>query len=176
MRSRPATVPYILTLQAWICVVITSLTAGCGYSRHGLYLENITTVAVDGFGNKSFYQGVELGLTEAIIKEIELRTPYKVTARSSAETVVTGEITQIQQGPLSRRRAGGMVQDVEYQIFVNFEWKDIRSGEVLRQRLGMMVSAGFMPAIQTGETLTHGQNRAVQRVAERVVSVMKGSL
>lgn len=160
-----------------VVAAITAMTvAGCGYTREGLYFENIGTVAVDGFGNKSFYQGVEFALTEAIIKQIEISTPYKVTARSSADSVVTGEITQVKQSLRSRRPDGGLVQDVEYQIVVNFEWKDLRNGEVIRQRLGLMVSAGFVPAREVGESLKRGQNRVVQRAAERVVSIMKGDM
>ncbi len=163
-------------VQAAAVVLCVVTTTGCGYSREGLYFKDIRSIAVEGFGNKTFYQGVEFALTEAVIKEIELRTPYKVTARTIADSILTGEITRIDQRPRSRREQGGMVQDVEYQIVVNFEWKDVRSGEVLRQRLGLMVSSGFIPAMQVGETLTRGQNRTVQRAAERIVGVMKGDM
>jgi len=169
--SRPA-----LTLIVAASVSAALTAAGCGYSREGLYPANVSTVAVDGFTNHCFYQGVEIALTEALIKEIELRTPYKVTARSRADSVITGEILQIRQEPRSRRRTGGLVQDVEYRIVVSFEWKDIRSGKIIRQRVGMMVSAGFLPANEVGETLIRGQNQAVQRVSGRIVSIMKADM
>ena len=130
------------------------------------------TVAVPIFENQAYYRGVELGLTEALKKQIEWRTPYKVVVQQRCDTVLSGQIDRITQGTLSRRRDGGLPQDMEYRIIVSFEWKDLRSGKILRQRVGMEVVAPYVPAHPVGETLAVGQYRAVQRVAERIVSVM----
>ena len=153
------------------------VTGGCGYRHKPIFPEDVGTVAVEAFENQAYYnRGVEFFLTEAVKKEIEWRTPYKVTRAEGADTVLTGEIVQISQTTLSRRRGGGLPQDVEYRVIVNFEWKDMRSGDVLRQRRGMEVVAPYGPARQIGETQTLGQHRAVQRVAERVVSVMMADM
>lgn len=149
---------------------------GCGYDHEPLYPEDVSTVAVNIFGNRSFYRGAEFSLTEAIVKQIEWRTPYKVVDRSRADTIISGKITEITQRSLSRRRQGGLPQDVEYRMVVDFQWKDLRSGQVLRKRDGMEIVAPFAPAVQVGEQLSMGQDRAVQRVAETVVSVMKADL
>jgi hypothetical protein len=141
-----------------------------------MFPEDVGSVAVINFANRDYYKGVEFSLTEAVKKEIEWRTPYKVTSRSKADTILTGEIVRINQRPISRRRQGGLPQDLEYQIVVNFEWKNLRSGKILRKRVGMEVVAPYQPARPIGEPLTLGQDRAVQRVADRVVSVMKSDL
>ena len=56
------------------------------------------TVSVPIFDNQSFYQDVEFDLTEALVKEIELRTPYKVTGADRADTILQGEIVSVTSG------------------------------------------------------------------------------
>ncbi len=165
--------------RAVLCGALVGLfavLAACGYRHQAVYPEQVSTVAVINFGNRAYYQGVEFSLTEAVKKEIEWRTPYKITGRDRADTILTGEIIAIRQNVLSRRREGGLPQDLEYRIIVNFEWKDQRSGDVLRKRVGMEVVAPFQPARPVGQPLTLGEDRAVQFVAERVVAVMKADL
>jgi hypothetical protein len=73
-----------------------------GYHAEELFPEQYQTVAVDIFDNRTFFQGVEFDLTEALVKEIELRTPYKVVANDRADTVITGTIHTVRQLSLSR--------------------------------------------------------------------------
>ena len=91
--------------------------SGCGYTQQELFNTEYQTVAVPIFQNKTFYRGVELELTEALIKEIELRTPYKVTATNTAQTILEGQIVAISQSPLSSTQEGGMVQETELQLW-----------------------------------------------------------
>ena len=149
---------------------------GCGYRHQAIFPDDVATVAVPIFTNRSFYQGVQFDLTEAIKKQIEWRTPYKVVNRARADTILTGQIVRITQSVLSRRRQGGLPQDVEYQMMVNFEWKDLRTGRILRQQSGRLIAAAYGPARQIGESQALGRQRMVVRVAEKVVSAMKAEL
>src|SRR4051794_10112312 len=49
-----------------------------GYQWKSLYREDIRTVAVPIFSNRSFRRGVEFQLTKAIVNQLEAQTPYKV--------------------------------------------------------------------------------------------------
>lgn len=158
-----------------VVVLCVALTA-CGYRHRPIFLEDVGTVAVINFANRTYYKDVEFSLTEAIKKEIEWRTPYKVTERAKADTILTGEIVRIEQRMLSRRPQGGLPQDLEYQIVVTFQWKDLRNGKALRNRQGMQVVAPYQPARPISEPQAMGQDRTVQRVADRIVSVMKSDL
>ena len=147
--------------------------SGCGYGQHTNYPDSVRTVAVPIFTNRTFYQGLERDVTEALIKEIEFRTPYKVTSKDRADTILQGSIERVTQPVLSVGREGGMAQELEMRLLVNFEWKDLRSGEILRQRRGSEVVGRYMPARRIGEPLSVAQHDAAAKLADRVLSVMQ---
>lgn len=153
------------------CICLAALTA-CGYGHQQLYPDDVGTVHVPIFENRSFYQGVERELTEALINEIELRTPYKVVSRQQADTVLDGTITSVDQGRLSRGRKGGLPQELETRIRVNFEWRNVRTERTLRERRGFTAVGRYIPARPVGEPYQIAQHEAVQRLARDIVAVM----
>ena len=76
-----------------VMVLALGALSGCGYSTKSLYNKNYHTVAVPIFENKTFRREWEFRLTEAIAKNIEYRTPYKVAKQDKADTVLTGEVS-----------------------------------------------------------------------------------
>jgi hypothetical protein len=158
--------------MAWL-VASGALAGGCGYGHRELYPQAIQTVEVDIFQNHSFYRGVEFELTEAVIKEIELRTPYKVIRAGTADTVLRGSIVRVDQRLLSRRRVGGVPQELEMLLVVDFEWQDLRTGQTLRERPGLQAVGRYVPSRPVGEPLLNAQHQAVTRMADMVVSSMR---
>ena len=160
-------------LVAWHWVLAGGLAiSGCGYSHQELFPTDVRTVSVPIFDNQSFYQDVEFDLTEALVKEIELRTPYKVTGADRADTILQGEIVSVRQARLSRQEIGNVPQEMEYRITTNFEWKDLRTGKMLRQRQGFQSVGRSIPTGPIFEPLTIGQHEAIQQVAQQIVSIM----
>ena len=147
------------------------LVTGCGYSHKDLFPENVQTVTVSIFENKTGRKGAQFDLSEALVKQIELETPYKVT--KSGDTVLEGVITGIRQPKLSRTSTGGLVQEVEVRITVNFQWKDQRTGQVLRQRKGFTAVGRHVPTMPVSESFQTGQHAAVQRMADKIVATMR---
>jgi len=162
-------------------MVMASLfaTTGCGYANKDLYPQGIRSVAVPIFENRSFYQGAEFDVTEALTKEIEKRTPYKVVQPSGADTVLQGTIVSIEQSVNSRRHEGGLPEEMEVRITVNFEWKNLRTGEVIRGRKGFDRVGRYIPTRSPvedramSETYSIAQHQAAQALAEEIVSVMR---
>ena len=157
---------------AWVGLISMLFMSGCGYSHTVMFPPHVRTVAVPIFDNQSFYQGLEFDLTEALIKEIELQTPYKVTSASRADTILQGQIVAVRQTRLSRRNTGGVPQELEMRITANFEWKDLHTGHMLRRRDGFQAVGRYIPAQPVAESLQVGQHEAVQRLVRQIVSVM----
>ncbi len=145
--------------------------AGCGYSTNGsdpatgsryqwrsLYREDVRTVAVPIFTNKSFRRGVEFALTKAVINDIEAKTPYKVVPKERADTILTGEIVEIELRNLSRDSQLAIPQEQLYVVTVDFIWKDLRSGRVLTERKNFQQTNTFYPTLGEGEFLGSQQN------------------
>lgn len=162
--------------RVWRGWVLTSLCAAvlgaCGYTHEQLFRTDVRTVAVPILENRSYYQGIELDLTEALIKEIELRTPYKVTSSSEADTILQGVIVSVQQTRLSREKSGGVPQELEMRITVDYEWKNLHTGQVLRSREGFAGVGRYAPTRPISEPLEIGQHATVQRLATAMVSTM----
>ncbi len=148
---------------------------GCGYT-HGsaeLYSDAYHTVAVPIFENRTFTRGVQFQLNEALIKEIQTRTPYAIRAPAGAETVLQGTVTAVDRAALSRRREGGLPQEMEIAIRVDFQWKDLRTGEVLRGRRGFESVGTYLPASPMGEPESIAIQTAVDRLAQDIVGTLQ---
>jgi hypothetical protein len=161
---------------AWALLLVVLFLHGCGYASKPVFPTDVRTVAVPIFENKSFYRGVEFDLTEALIKQIELQTPYKVTGRERADTILQGTIVAVDQAVLSRTSTGGLPQEMEMRIVVDFEWKNGRTGQLLRQRKGFAAVGRYVPTRmgdRVGETYSTAQHRAVQQLADQVVMAMR---
>lgn len=157
----------------FIACLFMFLISGCGYSHQPLYDETYQSVSVPIFENRTFYRGVEFDLTEAIKKEIELRTPYKVVNGESGQTLLRGTIVSIRQNRLSREREAGVAQELEMSIVVDFEWQDQRTGETLVERRGLVAASSRVPAQPVAESQSLGEHQAVQRMADTVLAAMR---
>ena len=147
--------------------------AGCGYSSETTYPAEYRSVAVPIFENDTFYRGLEFKITEAVIKEINLRTPYRVLPEESADTVLEGRITAVQEGTLSRSREGGVPQEVETRVVMDLVWTNVRSGEIVRERRGLAVVGRYMPTQPVGEVSEVGEREAATRAARAVAAMMR---
>ena len=79
-------------VAASVCVLQVALLSGCaGYQigNRPLYRPDIRTVHVPVVQSESYRRYLGERLTEAIVKEIELRTPYKVVDEASADSVLS---------------------------------------------------------------------------------------
>lgn len=171
----------ILFLLLPLALTLLLAPLGCGpggtiagYSAGGTFPEDVRTVAVPIFENRSFYRGLEFRLTEALTKEIEHRTPYKVTEESGADTILTGTILAVDERLLSRDFDTGVAQEVQLVVTVGLEWKDLRSGEIIRKRSRLRASGEFIPRRGLTEPQEVARHEVVGDLSRRIVSVMRG--
>ena len=88
--------------------------AGCaGYQigNQTLYPSHIRTVYVPMFESTSFRRNMGEQLTEAVQKEIELKTPYKVVHAPGADSVLSGRIARENKRVVIRSRSGDARED-----------------------------------------------------------------
>ena len=96
----------LLWIATSLCLLIPN---GCGYNTAGdapqsswyqwksLYRQDVSSVAVPIFKNRSFDRGVEFALSKAIVNQIEMRTPYKVIPQERADSCWTARSLPSQQ-------------------------------------------------------------------------------
>ncbi len=163
-RMRPANMAIVVC-----CGVL--LTAGCGYQTSGLYREGIRTVYVDMFQSKEFRRGIEMRLTEAVRKQIDLKTPYRNAPRNRADTVLSGEVVEFRQATLGRDFVTYLPREVGGQLIVGFRWKDRRTGKILAENPHLVQQVEYIPPV--GETEFRGLAEAVEDMAERIVDQLE---
>ena len=176
--------PHILAL-----VIVATLGAGgCGYNQaesgaaegggglggyqwKSLYRDDVRSVAVPIFSNRSFRRGVELQLSKAIVNQLEAHSPYKSMPRERADTLLEGEITDVFIRTQSLSGQNAVPQEQLYIIRVNFTWRDLRTGKVLVERRRFEQSASFYPTLGEGQFV--GSQENVERLALAIVQELQ---
>lgn len=198
--------------RAWCCLTVLAalLLAGCesgghftllGYSTRPNYDGDIRTVYVPIFQNVTFRKGLEFQLTQAVVREMEAKTPYKVVScRENADTELIGKIVNHRKMVINFNQVGE-IRDAETGITVELVWRDLRpghTGDLLSKewkredpnkeskedellRLGKPVpppppvlvapTNHFIPEL--GGSLASANKQLVDRIAVQIVSMME---
>jgi hypothetical protein len=102
-----------------------------GYTTRPNYDTRIHTVRVPIFKNRTFIRGVEFDLTQAVIRDIEQKTPFKVVGPGcDADTELTGTVVIFTKGLLNVNQLNE-VREAETTLSVEVVWRDLRTGEYL---------------------------------------------
>ena len=88
--------PKSVSAMALLMVVPFIGTGGCGYTTARPFRTDIQTIHVDMFHSKEFRRELEFRLTEALVKRLEMDTPYRIAPRRTADMLLTGEILAVE--------------------------------------------------------------------------------
>ncbi len=158
--------------------IVLLLSLGCGYTAdraETFRTENsnndrIRTVAVDIFESKEFRRGLELQLAEALSKRIEQETPFKLAKKQQADTLITGVIREVRQSTIGRDFRTVRPRETTCTVVLSFQWKDLRTGEVLLDRPSYVQTVDYVPPL--GEDFYHASQRVMDRLSERMIEEM----
>ncbi len=166
-----------LALMTLVCSVL----AGCsgdptlGYSAASTYATDVTTIAVPVFENDTYDYGAETLLTEAIIKEIQQTTPWRVVNQGSADTTLDGLISRSDIRRTAAKRGVGYAQEQAVEIAVDFEWKDNRTGQPLVSRRNFAAAEIFAASLPVGERVEVGRHATIQQLARDIVNELRSN-
>ena len=160
-----------------VCISCTSCETDptVGYSSSSLYPKQYQSIAIPIFQNSTMTRDVEFMLTDAIIKEIQVRSPYRVVDKHVAETILTGTITSMKLSTLSRSQTTGLDNEVLFKVVIDFEWYDQVNGNRIVGRKNFASSAVFIPSRPSSEPLEIGQFAVVQQLASDIIDQLQAS-
>lgn len=154
---------------------------GCASYQFGaaaLYPPGIRTVHVPIVRNETFRHELGVQLTEAIVQEIERRTPYKVVSNPRADSVL--QCTLVAQSKVVlTETATDDPRALDSAISVVVNW-NTRDGRRLMQNslasleidpTGFSQSARFVP--EAGQSIDTANREAIDDLARRIVSQME---
>jgi hypothetical protein len=166
-------------LRGWLLLPL--LLCGCaGYQigNQSLYPLEIRTVYVPMFQSNSFRRNLGERLTEAVVKEIEKKTPYKVVGDPNADSVLTGRIASETKRVLVPDLTGD-AREVQVGVKVEVSWCD-RKGRALRdvkavplpEEIADVTGTGNVVP-EVGQSIATAQQEAICRTAEQIVGLME---
>jgi len=169
------------TVGAAALVVAASLALlpGCasdpaeGWSNRSSHPEQYRTVAVPIFENRTYERDISRNLTDAVIKEIQSSTPYRVTSQAKADTVLRGSIRQVTLRELSKSVATGLSEEMVMQVTVDYEWVDMRTGKPIVARQGFTGSGTFIASRPQAEPIDLGGFNVVRQMAVDIVASLQ---
>lgn len=164
-----------------LLLLCLSLSVGCASYRVGaqsLYAPDISTVYVPMIESDSFRRDLGERLTEAVIKEIESKSPFKVVGSPDADSVLSVRLV----GDRKRVTIENQNDDprsIELNMGVQVTWLNRRRIPI-QPVATVPLPPEMLPVAQTGtlipevgQSVASSQQLAIQRLAERIVSTME---
>lgn len=157
-----------------ICsIALIACLTGCGYSTRRPFPDGIRTVHVEMAQSQEFRRDLEFDLTEALVKRIEMDTPYRMADARDADTVLSCEILEIRTRGIADAFDTRRPREIASSVFVRLKWKDQRTGEILLEHRRFGFTTSYLPS--AGETFGTGTVRAMDGLAEQIVEAMESS-
>jgi Lipopolysaccharide-assembly len=177
----------LLCKFAGVCLAVAAgmisavVMPGCSAYQFGnrtLYNPNVRTVHVPIVRNETFRHEMNVQLTEALVRAIELQTPYKVVGDPNADSVLTCRIT----GQGKRVIAENSFDDpraLTTTVNVELTWTDRQGNLLLSNRFVptgelafyFLQGVDFVP--EGGQSMGTAQTRAFEQMANQIVSQLE---
>ena len=159
---------------------LTGLSAlpGCGYTVGAPFARDIRTVHVPTFQSADYRRGYELQLTEAVQKQIQLQTPYRLAKEPGADTRLTGRIVSIDKRVPNQNKYDDP-RELQLSIGIEVKWEDLRTGQVINQQTvplsgnaaQLLGTTTFAP--EAGQSMATATQETVGILARQIVGLME---
>ena len=167
-----------LNLQCSICLLTLAGCVGYQVGAGSLYAPDVTTVYVPMIDSDSYRRDLGERLTEAVVKEIELKTPYKVVSTPDADSILSARLlTDTRRTLIENAFDDTRLSETELRAEVT--WLNRRRLPIVPMQ-AIPVPANLIEISQTstlipesGESVATSQQQAIERLAQQIVSTME---
>jgi hypothetical protein len=155
--------------------------AGCASYHVGtqsLYAPDVTTVYVPMIESDSYRRDLGERLTEAVVKEIELKTPYKVVGTPDADSILSVRLLgdsrhAIVENQFNDPRVSevGMYSQVSW---LNRRRQPIAPAQQIclpPELVSINPTTNLLP--EFGQSVASSEQQAIERLAQQIVSTME---
>lgn len=168
-----------LILTAFCCML--SALCGCrayNLGNQGLFPTDVRTVGVSIVANETWRHGYGERLTEALVREIETRTPYKVVPESRADMLLKVTITDENKN-VTFQNDWLDPRELLFNMTVNVQWIDRKTMEErkaqnidLRQD-SLAISSSAPLVTEVGQSNATASQTVIQNLAQSIVGMME---
>jgi Lipopolysaccharide-assembly len=172
--DKPMRLLALITLNALFLVGCATYQVG----SDSLYAPDISTVYVPMIESDSYRRDLGERLTEAVIKEIELKTPYKVVGTPDADSILSVKLL----GDSRKLLAENSFDDprlLESAVYSEVSWLNRRRLPLAAPQtmplppelVGIDQTALLVP--EAGQSVASSQQQAIERLAQQIVGTME---
>lgn len=154
---------------------------GCAGYRFGartMYPNHIRTVHVPIFDSDSLRPGLGPWLTEAVIKQIEQTTDYKVVSRNKADTVLEGLVLPVTK-QVSVTTINDDLREVDMTMQIQVRWIDSQ-GELVYPEMVIPLPVALADVrgtsgqvTEVGHSTLSAEQVVVEQLAAQIVAIME---
>jgi hypothetical protein len=165
---------------ATLSLLLIAHVFGCAVpyrvGNHTLFPPDVRTVYVPMFESESFRRHMGEKLTEAVIKQIETDTPFKVVS-GGADSVLSGRIVSDTKRTIVENRFDDP-RNTEYNLQVLVTWAN-NNGAILREQAVAvppeLIDIGGRSDIvpEFGRSVASQQQAAIDKLARQIVGLME---
>lgn len=170
-----------LHLAQFALLLLLMLPSGCASYQFGsrsLFRDDLRTVHVPVARNETFRHDLGPRLTEAVIRQIEQRTPYKVTDDPNADSTLVIRVTN-QGKTVLTRAATNEPRALDAITSAVISWTDRSGTPILQNQLTLETSLAtellqgtrFVP--EAGQSIQTALQATIDDLADRIVSQME---
>lgn len=164
-----------------ICILQFCFSGCAGYQvgAGSLYAPDVTTVYVPMIESDSYRRDLGERLTEAVVKEIELKTPYKVVNTPDADSVLSARFVRDARRVLAEN-AFDDPRVYENELRAEVTWINRRRLAIVPMqtlavpadlRVPINQNSNLIPEV--GQSVASQQQQAIERLAQQIVSTME---
>jgi hypothetical protein len=156
--------------------------SGCAAYRFGnetLYAPDVTTVYVPIIESDSFRRDLGERLTEAVVKEIEAKTPFKVVGSPDADSILSARIVNDRKH-VTVENQNDDPRAIEINLAAQVSWYNRRRQPLCPPTTIAVPPGLFLPMTQTaallpeaGQSVAGQQQVAIERLAQQIVATME---
>ena len=161
-----------------LLLTTTWIAGGCashpseGWAVGTTFDADVRTIAIPVVQNQSFDRELGYLLTNALIREVETRTPWRVTDETAADTLLEVTITGVDMQSLSQSRLTKLDQEMAVRITADWSWERLDDNTTITGWDGMGTTGMFFPSNPLGEPVELGRLESVDRMASAIVDRM----
>lgn len=158
-----------------LAALAMTVLAGCsGYTNRSLFPEDVGSVYIEMFDNRTFRRGIEYTLSDAMAKRIESDTPYKIVSnRDRTDSLLSGQLVVIGESILTLERETGQALEKEVILTATVNWKNLRTGKMMINNQSITAAASYSEFLH--QDFTYASSLAANKLAQKIVEVMQNN-
>jgi hypothetical protein len=164
-----------------VLVALTSGMIGCAGYQLGaasLYRPDIRTIYVPMIRNDTWRPWLGVQLTEQVQKAIQSRTPFRIVNDPSADSILTCRVIGENKRVITETRNDDP-RALDAKLSVQLTWVDRQNNVLMENRfvppddIAFLFAQGVDFVPEAGQSISTAHMRAIERLAEEIVSQME---